>query len=127
MVLVVDDDPGTRSLVRLLLEIEGHAVVEAAHGEEALNIIGPDLLPDVVVTDLMMPVLSGLELIVRLHAEPMTAAIPIVVVSSDPQAARALQTAGAVTAVVAKPFVASAFAELIRSISTGPMKSAPAA
>jgi CheY-like chemotaxis protein len=45
MVLVVDDDPGNRSLLRLLLEIEGHVVVEAAHGKEALNMIGPYLLP----------------------------------------------------------------------------------
>jgi CheY-like chemotaxis protein len=127
MVLVVDDDPSTRSLIRLLLEIDGHAVVEAAHGEEALSIIGTDTLPDVVVTDLMMPVLNGLKLIERLQAEPLTAAIPIVVVSSNPKAALALKTSGAVTAVVMKPFIASAFAECIRAIANGPMKTAPAA
>lgn len=127
MVLVVDDDPGTRSLLRLILETEGHAVVEAAHGGEALNIIRLNAVPDVLVTDLMMPVLNGLELIERLQAEPMTATIPIVVVSSNSLAARALQTSGAVTAVVGKPFVASAFADCIRAIATGPMKTAPAA
>lgn len=126
-VLVVDDDPSTRSLIRLLLEIEGHAVVEAAHGEEALNIIGPDTFPDVVVTDLMMPVLNGIELIERLQAEPRTSAIPIVVVSSNSQAALALKTSGAVIAVVRKPFIASAFAECIRAVASGPMKTAPAA
>jgi CheY-like chemotaxis protein len=127
MVLVVDDDPGTRSLLRLILETEGHAVIEAAHGAEALNIIGPNALPDVVVTDLMMPVLNGLELIERLQSEPLTATIPIVVVSSNSQAARALQTSGAVTAVVGKPFVASAFAECIRAVAGRPMTTAPAA
>ena len=127
MVLVVDDDAGTRSLLRLLLEIEGHVVVEAAHGEEALKIIGPYVLPDVVVTDLMMPVLGGLELIERLQAEPMTAAIPIVVVSGNAEAALALKTSGAVAAVVRKPFIASAFAECIRAIAGGPMTTAPAA
>jgi CheY-like chemotaxis protein len=127
MVLVVDDDPGTRSLLRLILETEGHAVIEAAHGGEALNIIGPNALPDVVVTDLMMPVLSGLELIDRLQSEPLTATIPIVVVSSNSQAARALQTSGAVTAVVRKPFVASALADCIRAVAGGPMTTAPAA
>jgi CheY-like chemotaxis protein len=127
MVLVVDDDPGTRSLLRMILEIEGHAVVEAAHGGEALDLIGPNALPDVVVTDLVMPVLNGLELIERLQAEPRTSTIPIVVVSSNSQAARELQTSGAVTAVVGKPFVASAFADCIRAIASGFMKTAPAA
>jgi CheY-like chemotaxis protein len=127
MVLVVDDDPGTRSLLRMILETEGHAVVEAAHGGEALNIIGPNSLPDVVVTDLMMPFLSGLELIERLQSEPITATIPIIVVSSNSDAARALQTSGVVTAVVRKPFVAAAFAECIRAIAGGPMTTAPAA
>ena len=127
MVLVVDDDPGTRSLLRLLLEIDGHAVVEAAHGEEALNLIVSGALPDVVVTDLTMPVLNGLELIERLHAEPTTAAIPIVVVSGNAQAALALKSSGAVTAVVRKPFIASAFAKCIRAIAGGPMTTAPAA
>ena len=127
MVLVVDDDPATRSLLRLLLEIEGHAVVEAAHGEEALNMIGRETLPDLVVTDLMMPVLGGLELIKRLQAEPLTAAIPIVVVSANSEAALDLQISGAVTAVVGKPFIASAFAESIRAIARGPVKTAPAA
>jgi CheY-like chemotaxis protein len=123
-VLVVDDDPGTRSLLRLILETDGHAVIEAAHGGEALDIIRPNALPDVLVTDLMMPILSGLELIERLQLEPITATIPIVVVSSNPQAAQALATSGVVTAVVRKPFVAAAFAECIRAIASGPMKTA---
>lgn len=127
MVLVVDDDPGTRLLLRLLLETEGHMVVEAAHGEEALKMIGPGALPDVVVTDLMMPVLSGLELIGRLQAEPMTAAIPIVVVSGNATVALALKNSGAVAAVVRKPFIASALAECIRAMTSGPMTTAPAA
>jgi CheY-like chemotaxis protein len=126
-VLIVDDDPGTRSLLRFILETEGHAVIEAAHGGEALDIIRPNALPDLVVTDLMMPILSGLELIERLQSEPMTATIPIIVVSSNSQAAQALATSGVVTAIVRKPFAAAAFAELIRAIASGPMNPAPAA
>ena len=114
---VVDDDSETRSLVRLILETEGYAVVEAAHGEEALGLIGPNPVPDVIVTDLAMPVLNGVALIERLESEPRTATIPIVVVSASDEA-RALQTSGRVDAVVRKPFDATAFAESIRSLAT---------
>jgi CheY-like chemotaxis protein len=115
--LVVDDDLGTRSLVRLILESEGYAVVEAAHGEEALGLIGPNPVPDVIVTDLAMPILNGVALIERLQSEPRTATIPIVVVSASDEA-RALQTSGRVDAVVRKPFHATALAECIRGLST---------
>lgn len=123
-ILVVDDDPDTRTLLRLILETEGYSVVEAGHGEEALGMIGPHV-PDVVVTDLAMPVLNGVALIERLRSEPRTATIPIVVVSASDEA-DALQSTGRVKAVVRKPFDATAFAECIRAIATISMRSAPA-
>lgn len=123
-ILVVDNDPDTRSLLRMILETEGHAVVEAAHGEEALDMLGPNPLPDVVITALMMPVLNGAELIERLQAEPKTATIPIVVVSGNSDAVRTLQASGRVEAVVSKPFHATALAACIRAASTNPMRSA---
>jgi len=125
-VLIVDDDSQTRSLLRLILETEGYAVVEAAHGEEALGLIGPNPLPDVIVTDLEMPVLNGVELIERLQSEPRTATIPIVVVSGSDKS-QALQASGRVEAVVSKPFDASAFAACVRALANTPMGAAPAA
>ena len=62
-ILVVDDEAATRLLVRSILEIAGHEVIEARHGSTALNLISAPCLPDVVVTDLTMPVLDGKELI----------------------------------------------------------------
>lgn len=124
--LIVDDDSETRSLLRLILETEGYAVVEAAHGEEALGFIGPNPLPAVIVTDLQMPVLNGVELIERLQSEPRTATIPIVVVSASDEA-RALKTSGRVEAVVRKPFDATVVAECIRALVSTSMRSAPAA
>jgi CheY-like chemotaxis protein len=119
-ILVVDDDPGTRSLLRLIFETAGHVVVEAPHGKTALEIIRPNRLPDVLVTDLMMPVLSGAELIERLHSEPRTAAIPIVVVSASSDAARTLQASGLVQGVVRKPFDVYALVECIENVVAGP-------
>jgi len=117
-ILVVDDDAGTRSLLRLIFETGGHAVVEAAHGKAALDIIRPGPLPDVVVTDLIMPVLNGVELIERLHSEPRSALIPIVVVSANSNAAATLETSGLVAAVVRKPFDVYALMDCIGNVAT---------
>jgi CheY-like chemotaxis protein len=121
-ILVVDDDPSNRSLLRVILEMEGHEVVEAADGEEALGIIRPDPLPDIVVTDLTMPILNGVQLVERLQSEPRTAPIPIVVVSGDYDLARGLETSGLVEAVVRKPIDVHALAECIRAIASSPMR-----
>jgi CheY-like chemotaxis protein len=126
-VMVVDDDPETRSLLRMILEADGHVVVEAMHGAQALEIIGPDPMPDVVVTDLMMPVLNGPELIGRLQSQPRTAAIPIIVVSASSTDALALQASGLVQAIVTKPFDAAVFADCIRAVTQGPIRPQPVA
>ena len=117
MVLVVDDDPSTRFVLRMILETDGHVVVEAEHGEAALALYKAQP-PDIITTDLTMPVLSGEGLIERLRAEPAAASIPIVVVSGNPAAARALHAAGLVEAVVTKPFNAAELAECIRAIAS---------
>lgn len=116
----MDDDPDTRSLLRLIFETAGHDVLEAAHGKAALDIIRPNPLPDVIVTDLMMPHLNGVELIERLRAGPRTAAIPIVVLSANSDAASALHTSGLVAAAVRKPFDVYDLVECIRSIAPNP-------
>jgi len=117
-ILVVDDDAPTRLVLRLIFERAGYEVVEAQHGADALDLISPNLLPDVVVTDLTMPILGGEELIERLRSEPGTASIPIVVVSSDLEAARALQASGLVEAVVDKPFDAATLAQCVQSVAS---------
>ena len=65
-----------------------------------------------------MPVLNGEGLIERLRSEPRTASIPIVVVSGNPAAARALQASGVAAAVVLKPFDATDLLQCIRAIAT---------
>ena len=121
---MVDDDHGTRSLLRLIFETSGHAVVEAADGRAALDVIGPNPLPDVIVTDLAMPTLDGSELIKRLHSEPRTAAIPIVVVSVNSEAALTLRASGLVDAVVSKPFDVSALVDCIGTWAITPTRTA---
>lgn len=123
MILVVDDDPGIRFVLRAILEKAGHEVVEAPHGAAALELITPQRLPDLVVTDLMMPVLGGEELIGRLRSAPATATIPIVVVSADAVAAWTLKASGLVEAVVPKPFEAAAVRACVHAVAKSPGRS----
>jgi CheY-like chemotaxis protein len=96
-VMVVDDEPDIRYLLRITLEGVGYGVVEAAHGEAALEQVR-DSPPQLVLTDWMMPRMNGGELIRRLRADKSTKAIPIVVISGTRG-----DEAGA-DAVLGKPF-----------------------
>jgi CheY-like chemotaxis protein len=80
-VLVVDDEPSLLFLHRTTLESAGHQVVEASNGGEALERIR-EAMPDLVVSDLMMPVMDGRELIRRLRADAATRVIPVIIVSA---------------------------------------------
>lgn len=82
-ILVVDDEPDLRGMVRLILELEGYDVVEAHHGAAALEWLHAERV-DLLITDVMMPVMDGHELIDRLRADPERANLPIVVLSASP-------------------------------------------
>jgi two-component system chemotaxis response regulator CheY len=85
-ILVVDDEPAHRFLLRRIFERAGHVVSDAGDGAAALRAVA-DSRPDLVVTDMMMPVMDGAELIRRLRCEPATAGIPILAASGDPNLA----------------------------------------
>jgi len=105
-VMVVDDEPDVRYLLRITLEEAGYGVVEAAHGEAALEQVRRSR-PQLVVTDRMMPRMNGGELIERLRADESTKTIPIVIITGT----RGDQ-AGA-DAVQGKPFDTSELITLI--------------
>ena len=96
-ILVVDDEPAQRSLLRRILERAGHEVSDACDGAAALQAVR-ESPPDLVVTDIMMPVMGGAELIWRLRCEPATAGIPILAASGDSRLAEGAD------AVVPKPY-----------------------
>lgn len=87
-ILVVDDTPHNVKLLADILTAKGYAAITAASGEEALAKIAAEA-PDLVLLDIMMPGLSGYDVCRRLRAEPATALLPIVLVTSlDPQSER---------------------------------------
>ncbi len=93
-VLLVDDDRDTLALYSLILATFGFRVLPAENGRNALE-VAAEHPPDIVVTDLAMPIMDGVELCERLRADPSTSGIPILAVSgqawngADDQARRA--------------------------------------
>jgi len=82
-VLVVDDEPDIRHILVRLLTMAGYTVREAAHGGAALAQV-EDSPPRLVITDRMMPVMGGDELIEHLRGDRNTAGIPIVLLTGSP-------------------------------------------
>ncbi len=81
-VLVVDDEPMTRDLIRLMLQRAGFIVREAADGLDALRRIEIDGLPDVFILDVMMPNMDGLTLCRELRQRADTVTIPVIMLSA---------------------------------------------
>jgi CheY-like chemotaxis protein len=80
-VLVVEDDPWSRTITTALLAGEGFAVMEAKNGEEGLR-LAEQQTPDAILLDLALPTMSGLEVLRELKALDTTQAIPVIVVSA---------------------------------------------
>jgi twitching motility two-component system response regulator PilH len=80
-VLVIEDDPWTRTITTALLAGEGFAVVEAKNGEEGLS-LAREHSPDAVLLDLALPTKSGLEVLRELKSDRRTEDIPVIVVSA---------------------------------------------
>ena len=80
-VLVVDDEDNIRMLVRFNLEKAGYEVFEAEDGRKAVE-IAVDLTPDIVLLDLMLPGIDGLEVCRNLKRNPRTAALPIIMLTA---------------------------------------------
>jgi CheY-like chemotaxis protein len=79
-ILLVDDEPDVRTSIALILRMEGYDVVTASHGAAALEIVG-SALPDIIISDFMMPWMNGRELILQLKAQEATRAIPTLMIS----------------------------------------------
>ena len=117
-VLVVEDDPDIRQLVELRLRGLGHRVVAAASGPEALAVIAERGAPEVVVLDVAMPGMTGLEVLRTLRSQPEHAGLPAVFLSARvrPEDIAAGEELGAI--YLTKPFVVSALAGAIEKSLT---------
>ncbi len=80
-VLVVDDSPTAQRIIRLAIEAGGYRVLTASDGEEAVNVAARER-PDLVVLDIILPKKNGFQVCRHLKADPETAGIKVVLLSS---------------------------------------------
>ena len=83
-VLLIDDSKFLRRANELSLTKAGHQIVTASDGEEGLR-LAREKKPDIIVLDMMLPKLGGAQLLQLLKGDPLTAKIPVIVLSSLPQ------------------------------------------
>jgi CheY-like chemotaxis protein len=102
VVLVVDDEVGIATLLEDVLQDEGHRVLTASNGRQALERIATER-PDLILSDFMMPVMDGAALVSALSASPDLTDIPVILMSSLPEAAIAERCNGH-AAFLRKPF-----------------------
>jgi CheY-like chemotaxis protein len=103
-VLIVEDDPDIRASFRAVLEKEGYAVDDAAHGRAALDLLqGGDCNPAVIVCDLEMPVMDGWQLRKELRANPRLCRIPLIIASTVTLGVGRLRARLAAAAYLRKP------------------------
>jgi len=102
-IMTVDDSASVRQMVSFTLKGEGHNVIEATDGKDALAKLAGQV--DMIITDLNMPNMDGIELIRQVRAQPAYKFIPIVMLTTESQAQKKQEgkTAGA-TGWIVKPF-----------------------
>lgn len=108
-VLIVDDDPVILNMLAAFLQEEGIPAVPANNAAAALYVLQRTLVA-LVVTDLMMPGLSGLDLADRLRHDSRTTTIPVILMSAFPPSDAGTRVA----AVIGKPFALDGFMRLVR-------------
>ncbi|NTW98281.1 MAG: response regulator, partial [Oscillochloris sp.] len=81
LILVADDEPVARELITNYLARDGHRLHTATNGVECLR-MARELLPDLILLDVMMPTMDGLETCQRLRADPLLAEVPVVIIST---------------------------------------------
>ena len=112
VVLVVDDDPDILEALSEILEAEGFEIRRARNGKEALERLEPDP-PQLILLDLMMPVMDGWEFAQRLKQRPRVSSIPIIVLSADRNVSNKAAEIGAV-GHLAKPFELNDLLDMVR-------------
>ncbi len=119
-ILIVEDDPLMARLYSKVFTIEGYEVVMAADGEEGLSCVHKSA-PTIILLDVMMPKLNGLELLEKLKADPATKKIPVIMLTNlagQADAEKAI-TLGAVKYIVKSEYEPKQIVNMVKEILSG--------
>jgi two-component system response regulator VicR len=112
-ILFVDDDFAVAEVTRMVLEHEGYNVLIAGNGEDAYHTVETER-PDLVITDYMMPIMNGGQLVRRMRASPMLEGIPVIMVTAN--SATEIDGADLCARLLHKPITVDELLEAIRSV-----------
>ena len=121
-VLVVEDDPSVRGLLRTLLSVEGYDVDDAADGLDAL-MRASQQPPSLILLDVMMPDLGGVGVLEKLRENPKLADVPVIVVTGKTEILPGLADLVGENNVFAKPFAVDSLLLRVSQVTGGPPRS----
>lgn len=115
-ILVIDDDPDVVSLLSLLLKTNGHRPTGAYGGEEGLKIV-KEIMPDLILLDIMMPGIDGFNVLRQLRFDKTTENIPVIFVSAinDEESKRKAESLGS-QGYITKPYERNQLMETINKV-----------
>jgi CheY-like chemotaxis protein len=113
-VMLVDDDPQLRRVVSMFFELEGYNVVQARDGREAIGMLA-EYVPDVILLDLIMPDISGLEVCQHVRGEKRLKDIPVVIFTAAEMKEEELRAAGA-DRFITKPYSLEGLRRVVRNL-----------
>jgi CheY-like chemotaxis protein len=120
--MIVDDERDVVTLVKFLLERDGHMITTACDGADALAKLGVEPadpaapVPDVIVLDVMMPILDGFTVCSRLAGNERTKGIPLIILTAKGEMRDLFQVSPNVTSYLEKPFDPKTLRERIAAV-----------
>ncbi len=114
VILIVEDNERNLKLVRDVLQVKGYSTLEAVTGEDGVK-LALEHKPDLVLMDIQLPGINGIEALGQLRANPVTAAIPVIAVTASVmQNDRKMITEAGFDAYVGKPINLKEFLDAVR-------------
>ena len=124
-IMVCDDERDVVTLIRFLLQKDGHQITEAYDGKDALEKLGVDPkrddveLPELIIIDVMMPVLDGCATAARLREDPAASKIPLIVLTAKGQMRDLFGKSPNVAAYIEKPFNPKDLRDMVTGMLAG--------
>jgi two-component system cell cycle response regulator DivK len=118
-VLIIEDNEKNMKLARDVLQVKGYQTLEAATGEEGVR-LAKEKLPDLVLMDIQLPGINGIDAFKQLRADPKTARIPVVALTASVTPTdRSAITAAGFDAFVSKPISLKEFLDTVKRLVEG--------
>jgi len=114
--LIVEDDPDARKVLSLILKLDGYQIHSAPGGQEALGVLA-DVIPDVILLDVMMPGMDGYQVCQWVRSNPPTRHVPVIMLSgkADPESVARGMEVGA-DEYLSKPITPSNLTKQVKAV-----------